>query len=440
MSILKNPAAILWRKQFKAPDDFATAGKLMSKFKFVPAQEFKRDMRRLILTSIPASEKAAFYIERELQLVTPHWAYKRADGRAVKNKSTRKIAVRMYEEAQSERGAALPKRWTASGSALPAVKSPKNLRQEVGSEGIVAALVSRLCLKESTRFVMHPHTTALRRMKVQHLVIVTDLIGSGKRTREMLDSLWRVASVRSWVSSGYLRLSVFCYSATELGLREVRRHPGKPTVTKVRPCPTISNSFNLTDAITVENLCRRFPARAKEPLGFKDIAALIAFEHSCPNNVPAMFTQRELIKSATWNPLFPTRSADEFSQSHKDCADEEQLCLLEAIKCANIATNPAFTSATLAQRATILLLAAIYRGRRNSDDIVATTGLSLIALLDAWKVAQLQGLLTSSGRLTFSGLKLIVNLNRPTFTPPQVPITSKINYYPSSLREPVVGS
>ncbi|WP_156396511.1 phosphoribosyltransferase-like protein [Noviherbaspirillum sp. Root189] len=436
MSILKSEAAVLWRQQFKEPDDFVAAGQLLKKFKFVTATEFKRDLRRLILSTFPVPQKAAFYIERELQKVKPRWPYKKPDGRKIRNRLKDQIAAPMYKEVASNRGPRLPQRWTAAGSAIPAVRSPNNLRQEVGSEGVVASLVSRLCRTEQARFIMHPHTTALKRMHVKQLVVVTDFIGSGKRTWEMLDSLWRVASVRSWKSSGYCQLSVLCYSATDRGLKLVRRHPCHPTVVQVRPCPTISNSFKGVEAITMENLCSRFPPGASEPLGYKRTGALIAFEHSCPNNVPAMFTTTTRSKKETWTALFPSRSAEEFSESEISDFNDTQISALDNIRCSNIARNPAFITSSKEQRAMITLLAAIYKGRRNSDDLVAATCLPFVILLDASARAQQQGLLTSSGRLTTTGFTLIVHLNRPVLGTLHIPITGKTNYYPSSLREP----
>lgn len=304
MSLGKNPAAQLWRQQFEKSDDFELAGKILGKFKFISATAFTREMKLHILRSIPPNAKAAFYIERELKLVRPNWPFKQSKGYLVRNKFTGLVAEKMYPEKAHPRGRGLPPRWTAEGSAVPAVKSPTNLSQEIGSEGIVSTIVSKLCDNDNKRLTLHPHTTLLRQMKVQYLVVVTDFIGSGKRTNEMLDSLWRVASIRSWKTGGYVEILVLCYSATERGRRVVERHRSKPKVELVRSCPTIFNSFNARNTEAVRELCKKFPPGALSPLGYKETGALIAFEHSCPNNVPAMFITTQKNRGAKWFALY----------------------------------------------------------------------------------------------------------------------------------------
>lgn len=437
MSLINNVAAVQWRKQFHDPDHFISAGELLKKFRFVSANEFKRDLRRLILSNFPEPEKVAFYVERELQRVRPHWPYKRSDGREVINRSHGRVAIRMYKEVSSVRGPNLPKRWTAAGSAVQAVRSPNSIRQEVGSEGVVAALVSKLCVTNSSRFVMNPHTTALRRIGVKHLVVVTDFVGSGDRACDMLDSLWRVASVRSWVSSGYRKLTVLCYSGTDQGMRKVRRHPCNPSIVQVRTCPTVSGSFGDAMANVMTELCKKFPPGADLPLGYKDTGALIAFEHSCPNNVPAMFTLTERSKARAWTALFPKRSSDVFSESAIEYSDKDDHAeALESLRCGNIARNSIFIESSPEQRAMITLLAALYRGRRNSEDLVSATGLSFVTLLDSTARAQQNFLMTASGRLTASGFSLIAELNDLPVRPVPVPNEAKNNYYPVSLRAP----
>lgn len=437
MSILNSQLSIPWRSQFTDPVDFEAAGELLRKFKFVSATEFKRDLRRLILQTFPPSQRAAFYIERELARVKPVWPYKKPDGRKVVNKLQAGVFQPMYHEVSSLRGNGKPKRWTASGVALPATRSPNHLRQEIGSEGVVASLVSRICLSDSARFVMHPHTREMARISVENLVVVTDFIGSGKRTWDMLDSLWRLASVRSWRSSGYRKLTVICYAATEQGLSKVSRHPCRPNVVQVRSCPTISNSFKGIQVSQLEELCQRFPQGAKDPLGYGNVGALIAFEHSCPNNVPAMFRMSNLGGTSRWAPLFPKRSSEDFSEFTAIDIAEEQLAALDAIGCRNIGSNSAFSDSSVQQRAMIILLAALYRGRRNSDDLVSATRLSYVELLIATDTASKMGLLNKSGRLTASGFTLVGELNKPVAIGRSVSFSANTDYYPTSLRAPI---
>jgi hypothetical protein len=441
MSIYDNPAAKLWREQFKDAADNVLAGKMLKKFKFVSASEFRTDMHTHILHAIPVKAKAAFFIERELQLVRPLWQYKKSDGHKVKHKFKGKVAVAMYQEIVTSRGRGLPKRWTASGSPVPPVKSPTNLTQDIGSEGLVATLVSKICKTDPSRFAMHPHTKALHEMNVKYLVVVTDFIGSGSRTKHMLDSLWRVATVRSWKSGGYIEIMVICYSATDLGYEQVKQHPCQPEIKKVRDCPTISASFSPKDRFALTELCNRIPAGVNNPLGYKDTGALIAFEHSCPNNVPAMFTDTVRSKAAVWNALFPRRITDELSKLELVSATHNVYTeALDFLKCGRIAKNAAFHSSSVEQQAMVVLLAAVYRGRRHTHEIVTACGFPMVEVLEAWGRAEAQGLLTKTGRLSISGFTLLENLMVPSPAQPAVAIPENIDYYPSSLREPIVAS
>jgi hypothetical protein len=145
MPVSDNEEVALWRKQFTDPSDYDLVGKMLEKFKFVSASEFRADMHAHIISSIPVAEKAGFFIERELQLVRPHWRYKKSQGYKVIHKSTEKVSVPMYPEIGSSRGPGRPKKWTAFGSPQSPVKSPTNLTQDIGSEGVVSTLVSKIC-------------------------------------------------------------------------------------------------------------------------------------------------------------------------------------------------------------------------------------------------------------------------------------------------------
>lgn len=113
----------------------------------------------LIRSRLPAGEPAAFYVERE-------------------EPSTTKT---VYAQKILSRGKGLPKRRSAHGVARVIVRPPVRINQTVGSEGIVANLVSQPARAEPARFYVQPSAEILREEAVRHLVVVTDLIGSGTR-------------------------------------------------------------------------------------------------------------------------------------------------------------------------------------------------------------------------------------------------------------------
>lgn len=438
MSLMSSRAADLWLGQFKVPTDHALATKLLKEFVFVSADDFQRDLKALIASKLREPKTAAFYIERELKQVKPLWPYKQRDNRKVATGSSpQKIAEKMYPEVANSRGKALPKKWTVHGSALPAVKSPTNLQQDIGSEGVVAMAISKLCKLRKTRFALQPHTNDLTPGKAAHLVVVTDFIGSGKRSCDMLDSLWRLASVRSWHSSGYRKLLVLAYSGTDAGIEHVKRHPSRPKVHVVRTCPTIKSVFKGEAADQMISLCRRFPQNAREPLGFKDTGALMAFQHSCPNNVPAMFIEAGSKSQNQWQPLFPSRTTEGIDHVISADPAQQSSAALDALRLGNIARNESFLASTEDQQDVIRLLAAVFRGKRQTAEFVAASCLPYVRAIAAFDRALHQKLLTANGRLTPEGHAFVGHLNQKTSASIPAPASPNPYYYPSSLRVPI---
>ena len=67
----------------------------------------------------------------------------------------------------------------------PIVADPRD--QEVGSEGIIAQLITDYCRANPHKALSHPGPDKMRTEKVGLLVIVSDFIGSGRRIEQMLE-------------------------------------------------------------------------------------------------------------------------------------------------------------------------------------------------------------------------------------------------------------
>lgn len=192
----------------------------------------------------------------------------------------------------------------ATGAGMPPiVVDPDD--QEVGSEGAIANFITGYARLHRDLVLSHPGPDTLRSKRVSHIIIVTDFIGSGKRIWEMLEALWRVATIRSWHSYGLVRFAVVAYSGTEDGLEHVRSHNSGPNVRVVHACPTIFTAFVGPDREAVEALCRAHPHKSRYPFGFRSGGALMAFSHGMPNNAPPILHSDR----KGWVPLFRNRSA-----------------------------------------------------------------------------------------------------------------------------------
>ena len=408
----------LWLQQFKQKDH-QTASMLLKAFKFVTAAEFSTDLTHLLESKLPKSESAALFVERELRSVRGG------------------LPIRMYKEEKLSLGRGKPKRYRATGAALPVVSSPRNDRQDVGSEGIVATLVSGLARSQQRRFVIHPSAEEFRRARVRHVVVVTDLVGSGRRASRFLSSLWRVRSVRSWASSRLVKFWVFAFSATDAGKAVIKKHRTHPKLETVCICPTVSKIHPNDTQEKIRNLCEQSAPEEANPLGFRDTGALIAFAHGCPNNAPVIFHKSFTSKGRTWKPLFPCRVAHEVAVAAAEYQGDPWTLALETLGVESFANKSAFIRSRKPQKRLILLLVAIRKGHRHVESLSTATGMSLWDIAEAERTAQQQGLLNINRRLTGPGFSLLRRLGKTSVKAGQVlsPASSS-SYYPKVLRAP----
>ncbi|MEO8008980.1 MAG: hypothetical protein ABI728_10750, partial [Betaproteobacteria bacterium] len=374
----------LWLQQFEKKDH-QTARMLLKAFKFVTGPEFSSDLTHLLKSKIPRSETAALFVERELRSVRGGHP------------------IRMYKEEKLSLGRGIPKRHRATGAALPVVSSPRNDRQDIGSEGIVATLVSGLARSHQRRFVIHPSAEEFRRIKVRHIVVVTDLVGSGRRVSRFLSSLWRVRSVRRWASSRLVKFWVLAFSATDAGKAVLKKHPTHPKLEIVCICPTVRGIHPNDTQEKIRNLCEQSASEEVMPLGFQDTGALIAFAHGCPNNAPVIFHKSFTIKGRTWKPLFPARVAHDTAVAAADSEIDPLILALETLGIKSFAHKSAFKRSRKSQKHLVILLAAVRKGHRHMESLSTATGLSLWAIAEAERTAQQQGLLDNNRRLTEPG-------------------------------------
>ncbi|MUJ21356.1 hypothetical protein [Aliivibrio fischeri] len=199
--------------------------------------------------------------------------------------------------------------------------------QPLGSEAIISNLITRLRrgygksvvleFDKITKSNKSPSINYMRKEKVKALILVDDVIGSGKRTVDFFNFLYKNKTIKSWISRGYLNVYVVCYMATSNGLKFVDRNikKGLVKVISINQCPTFYDSEYHDEIAT---LCERYAdVKEQEPLGFRGSFAKVIFEHSAPNNIPTILYKNiddykanglGLLKdSKNWIALFPNR-------------------------------------------------------------------------------------------------------------------------------------
>lgn len=412
--------------------DRMLAETLLSAFMLVSRDEFHDHLRTLILERAALIKGVvALYAERELR-------------------HRKGVPHRLFKESKKK-----PLR--AEGKVGPAaIQATKAYDPSVGSEGIVAQLITELCRELPHKFVSHPGPDQIREKEVRAFWIVTDLVGTGQRACRYLEAAWRVRSIRSWWSGHFLQFAVVTYASTSLGNECVRHHPCNPEVIHVMPCPTIDSAFSKADAAAMRRLCEAYDPTVSTlgvvpweggsaSLGWGNTGALLVFAHGAPNNVPLMFHKASKLKRSPWTPLFPARvSATLDSRSFGVGMSQEKIQKrLSDIGQLRLAKSKAVVGAAIPTGEAFLVLGALSRPQRLSDSALSRhTGMPTYKVANLCRLMASYGWIDSQRRLTDAGQGQLrharKNMAQQTRGPfyalgkmPQKP------YYPTSLRSPV---
>lgn len=408
---------LAWLGQFD-PADQVHAVALLKAMRLVASDEFTSGIRSRLLESARETDGAiALFAEREVG-------------------SSGKHPTPLFAQPDSR-----PRRATGTRADVIANQG------EVGSEGLIAQLITELARQRSEKFLNHPGPDLLRLPVAVHgggtkglparkFVLVTDMIGSGNRAWRYLEAAWRVATVKSLWSmrrNAGISFEVVAYATTESGKKLVESHPLRPLVRTVALCPTIEDSLSAEQASEVKSLCVRYDplSRAKDALGYRNTGALIAFAHGAPNNCPRILWGM----TESWTGLFPKRVAAEVRETFGSEVDSEAVnrCLL-SMRQRRLADGVDWSTAPEGALERYLVLAALCRTPRTSEVVARRTGLTLLeaeVLLDEalqyeWVDEGLR--LTDAGHLQ---LKRAKSQSRKL----SVPEASSL-YYPTSLRAP----
>jgi hypothetical protein len=324
-------------------------------------------------------------------------------------------------------------RTRAVGKAGPPAVKPIRGHTRVGSEGMLAFVISQQTEAWPKVFMNNPGPDRLRAKTgpAGEIVIVTDFIGSGNRVRSMLDKFWAVATIRSWVSRKLVRFRVVAAAATSTGASSVRAHRLRPGVGAEWIAPTI-RSGSLRNCLDWMALIAKYgPSEGRDGcgrFGFNSDGALIAFSYRIPNNTPAMIHH----SFDGWHALFtgpaPVGLKNLFGvRSSADVVDDAA---------ANVGLVLS-RELTDEDRATMLVL-TLLRGQWHKGSVTALssrTAMPVHTLLDILRKALRDDLITGDGRLTDKGYEYLA-AGKLAERPKPVVATNQKPYYPESLRVP----
>ena len=154
------------------------------------------------------------------------------------------------------------------------------------------------------RIQAHPTLHSMRSEQIRNIVLIDDLIGSGKRISNYLRKEMD-PTLKSWISYKWTKLWIVAYAGLDVGIQAVLRNGYGLTKDRIRlVTPAQHRSQYLT--LPMQEFCKRNAKLTRHrhmPMGFGDGGVAMIFEHSCPNNAPAVLWSR----GRKFNPLFPNR-------------------------------------------------------------------------------------------------------------------------------------
>lgn len=405
--------AVNWLRQFRVEDQ-SDAVKLLDAMVLVSRDDFVDGVRKAILRRSKEPGRIGLYAEREVP-------------------QNSGAPAALFEETQSR-----PRRAFGRGPLVIDPLPPVN--PLIGSEALVAQLISELCKEFPQQFWSHPGPDQIRKEKISRLLLVTDFVGSGGHVTDYLESAWRVASVKSWRSLGLIRFEVVAYAATKAGIGVVERHRSGPAVSYVLACPTISTSFGHKDASRLRDLCARYnPASKKqaEPLGYGRVGALLAFAHGCPNNAPRILHRTAGRGLPPWRPLFPERVTSGDTSAFGDAGDGSTIAQrLELLGGPELSAGLWRQHRHADAARVILLLAAMLRGPKSDDAISRRTGLTMPEVAMLIERVTTWGWLDEGRRLTRAGRNEIRSFGSREEAKAKLAPEPTEPYYPKALRTP----
>ena len=407
---LTSSDVIDWLSQFDLADQPA-ASLLLTSIQTVSADEFTAGLTTALNVFKAANNgPIALYSERHIR----RW---------------RGEPNRLFKETRT-------KHRRAFGDGPAPVPAGHAARRETGSEGLIATLITGWVRDDENRLFDHPGPDLIREHKIRHHVVVTDFIGSGKRIRDNLDSVWRLRSSRSWHSYGLMSYGVLAFSGTVQGIETVERHRTRPVIQLHQGCPTLGH-LPAGDQYMIEQLLSRNGPHPrveyKTPLGYQNGGTLILFDHGIPNNAPLILHE----KTKTWTPLFPKRSAvsQRLQQVRGERLEDIQKALAQ-LREKRLAASPRLAGLAMDEQNRVLILACLKRRPRIPLVVSARTNIPLQLVEAIISQAQNDGLVDGCLKLTDKAYLAFDYLRRKDVEKPPLAKTNESFYCPSRLRPP----
>lgn len=329
-----NPHVKFWVDQFNV-EDRQLAKEFLDELEYVSKDKLISEIEAALIDIIEGSSKVAILPVRELFF----------DGECYYPQDLSEIKAYLYNQnVKIDTNAVDSIVSKSSGKEItkkdiegvnPIFQDPIN---QPGSEALISNLITQLKRRYPSKVVTgrrekNPSISDLRKEKCRKLILVDDVIGSGQRMYDFLVSITKNKTINSWVSGGVMELNVISFMKSEKSEDKLRRIKPKFNVKFIDAFPTFFDIENRKVAQYVKLIEKYSDKREKMPFGYDKTFGRAIFEHSVPNNTPAILWRdqtkwrpngKEIIHQGKWMSLFSGRSINlEIKQGIRKNADPE---------------------------------------------------------------------------------------------------------------------
>jgi hypothetical protein len=202
-----------------------------------------------------------------------------------------------------------------------------------GSEAIIGNLITQLCRKHRQKVVVgnndrSPSVNDLRVSKCDELILIDDVIGSGDRVADFIKSILMNKTLKSWVSLGYMKLTVVSFMRSNSSYERLEKSKFKFNVEHNRDYPTFNDLEDDLISVYRELITKYTNKKEQFSFSYGHIFGRALFEHSIPNNTPSLIWRNVrkwknpgygAARVGVWNAVFPNRAMPNLiKQSIKD--------------------------------------------------------------------------------------------------------------------------
>jgi len=197
-------------------------------------------------------------------------------------------------------------------------------RDGTGSDAMVANLVTRLARANRELFLDHPSLDVMANIRCRSILLLDDVVGSGRTAREFVLEFAGNRTVRSWLSGKLVNLHYFSYLTYSKApfLTKMLRADAARRKIQVSRSPDLQfyychwpgrgrSSWTPSENRRIDELCRKYSERLGHGVGrtywagYGKCMGMVIMEHSCPNNAPSILWFEN--DKGSFAPLFPRK-------------------------------------------------------------------------------------------------------------------------------------